>query len=64
MPGYPFNVHPNFASTAHRPLTMARLSLIDYLHRGVVYSLVGLTVWGVGMSVAVHRDTMRRGRGA
>ncbi|KAF8911620.1 hypothetical protein CPB84DRAFT_1821033 [Gymnopilus junonius] len=41
---------------------MPRLSLTDILHRGVVYSLAGLTVYGVVMSVVVHRDTLRRGR--
>ncbi|TFK45040.1 hypothetical protein BDQ12DRAFT_674015 [Crucibulum laeve] len=38
------------------------LPVLDILHRGVVYSLVGISIWGVGMSVAVHRDTLRRGR--
>ncbi|KAF9479093.1 hypothetical protein BDN70DRAFT_879159 [Pholiota conissans] len=42
---------------------MARLPLTDILHRGVVYSLAGLSVYGVVMSVLIHRDTMRRGRG-
>lgn len=43
--------------------TMARLPLSDILHRGIVYSLAGLTVCGVVMAVFVHRDTMQRGRG-
>ena len=41
-----------------------RLALTDILHRGVVYSLVGLSVWGIYMMGAVHRDKMRRGEGA
>jgi len=41
---------------------MPRLSLTDILHRGVVYSLVGLSVYGVVMSVVIHRDTLKRGR--
>lgn len=43
---------------------MARLPLPDILHRGVVYSLAGLSVYAVVMSVFIHRDTMKRGRGA
>jgi Cytochrome oxidase c assembly len=39
------------------------LPVLDILHRGIVYSLVGLSVLGVGMGVAVHRDTLQRGRG-
>ena len=42
---------------------MARLPLSDILHRGVVYSLVGLSVATMVMAVFVHRDTMQRGRG-
>jgi len=41
-----------------------RLSITDIIHRGVVYSLVGLSVWGVVMMGVVHRDTLRRGREA
>jgi len=41
---------------------MARLPLSDILHRGVVYSLAGLSVYAVVMSVFIHRDTMQRGR--
>jgi len=41
---------------------MARLPLSDILHRGVVYSLVGLTVSSAVMAVFVHLDTMQRGR--
>jgi hypothetical protein len=43
--------------------SMARLSIGDILHRGVVYSLAALSVYGVVMSVLIHRDTMKRGRG-
>jgi hypothetical protein len=42
----------------------ARLSLADVLHRGVVLSLVGVCVWGIGTGVFVHRDTLRLGRGS
>ncbi|KAF8161423.1 hypothetical protein B0H34DRAFT_700909 [Crassisporium funariophilum] len=41
---------------------MARLGITDILHRGVVYSLVGLSGYAVVMSVLIHRDTMKRGR--
>lgn len=43
---------------------MARLSITDMLHRGVVFSLAGLSVYAVVMSVLIHRDTMQRGQGA
>jgi hypothetical protein len=43
--------------------TMARLPLSDILHRGLVYSLAGLSVCALVMSVVIHRDTMQRGRG-
>lgn len=42
---------------------MARLPLPDILQRGITYSLAGLTVYGLFVGVAVHRDTLRRGRG-
>ncbi len=42
---------------------MARLPLPDILQRGITYSLAGLTVYGLIVGVAVHRDTLRRGRG-
>ncbi len=47
------------------PLVMvrARLSVADILHRGVVLSLVGVCVWGIGTGILVHRDTLRMGRG-
>ncbi|KAF8234377.1 hypothetical protein L208DRAFT_1359604 [Tricholoma matsutake] len=38
------------------------LPVLDILHRGIVYSLVGLSVYGIAMSFAVHRDTLQRGR--
>ncbi|ETW77618.1 hypothetical protein HETIRDRAFT_125346 [Heterobasidion irregulare TC 32-1] len=36
--------------------------LADILHRGAVLTLVGISVWGIGTGVMVHRDTLRRGR--
>lgn len=36
----------------------------DILHRGLLYTLVGITGWGTVMIGAVHLDTMKRGRGA
>ncbi|KAG7091255.1 hypothetical protein E1B28_010304 [Marasmius oreades] len=41
---------------------MPRIPLLDVLHRGVVYSLAGLSVWAIVSSVAVHRNTIRSGR--
>ncbi|ESK97248.1 hypothetical protein Moror_17904 [Moniliophthora roreri MCA 2997] len=43
---------------------MARLSILDILHRGVVYSLAGVTLWAVVSSVAVHRHTIQAGKGS
>lgn len=43
--------------------TMARLSILDYLHRGVVYSLVGLSIYGIAMGVSAHKHVMQKGRG-
>lgn len=43
-------------------MSRARLSVADVLHRGVVLSLVGVCVWGIGTGVLVHRDTLRMGR--
>ena len=40
-----------------------RMSVTDILHRGLLYTLVGITVWGVVMIGVVHRDTLKRGRG-
>lgn len=44
-------------------MVRARLSAADILHRGVVLSLIGVCVWGIGTGVLVHRDTLRMGRG-
>ena len=41
-----------------------RLSVADILHRGLVWSLFGITVWGSVMIGVVHRNTMAAGRGA
>ena len=41
-----------------------RLSIGDILHRGVVWSLFGITVWGAVMIGVVHRNTLAAGRGA
>jgi len=41
-----------------------RMPITDILHRGVLYSLVGLSVWGIVMMGAVHRDTLQRGKEA
>ncbi|KAF8340980.1 hypothetical protein F5887DRAFT_888337 [Amanita rubescens] len=42
---------------------MARLSFLDYLHRGVVYSLVGLSIYGIAMGVSAHKHIIEKGRG-
>jgi len=48
----------------HRLMVVrTRLSAADILHRGVVLSLIGVCVWGIGTGVLVHRDTLRMGRG-
>ncbi|KAI0667121.1 hypothetical protein C8Q78DRAFT_1082622 [Trametes maxima] len=39
-----------------------RLSISDILHRGLVWSLVGVSVWGIVMIGVVHQNTMRAGR--
>ncbi|KAI0785828.1 hypothetical protein C8Q75DRAFT_774704 [Abortiporus biennis] len=36
----------------------------DLLHRGLIYSLVGISVWAVVMTGVVHRDTLQRGQEA
>ncbi|KIK69041.1 hypothetical protein GYMLUDRAFT_35080, partial [Collybiopsis luxurians FD-317 M1] len=41
-----------------------RLSILDILHRTVVYSLAGLTVWTAFSAVMVHRETLQKGRGS
>jgi len=43
-------------------MVRARLSIADILHRGVVLSLVGVCIWGVGTGFLVHRDTVRMGK--
>ncbi|KAI9512511.1 hypothetical protein F5148DRAFT_849695 [Russula earlei] len=43
-------------------MARTRLSVADILHRGVVLSLVGVCVWGIGTGILVHRDTVRMGR--
>ncbi|KAI0308140.1 hypothetical protein B0F90DRAFT_1621305 [Multifurca ochricompacta] len=45
-------------------MARARLSIADIFHRGVVISLIGVCVWGIGTGVLVHRDTLRMGRGS
>ncbi|KAI0727088.1 hypothetical protein C8Q72DRAFT_886951 [Fomitopsis betulina] len=42
--------------------TRPRMSITDILHRGLLFTLVGITVWGVVMIGVVHRDTLKRGR--
>jgi len=44
-------------------MVRTRLSAADILHRGVVLSLIGVCVWGIGTGILVHRDTLRMGRG-
>ena len=44
-------------------MVRTRLSGADILHRGVVLSLIGVCVWGIGTGILVHRDTLRMGRG-
>jgi Cytochrome oxidase c assembly len=44
-------------------MARAHLSVADVLHRGVVLSLIGVCVWGIGTGILVHRDTLRMGRG-
>ena len=34
------------------------------LHRGLVWSLLGVSVWGIVMIGVVHRNTLQAGRGA
>ncbi|KAH9888418.1 hypothetical protein C8Q73DRAFT_710102 [Cubamyces lactineus] len=41
-----------------------RLAISDILHRGLVWSLLGVSVWGLVMMGVVHRETLRAGRGA
>ena len=46
------------------PMVRARLSVADILYRGVVPSLVGVCVWGIGTGVLVHRYTLTLGKGS
>jgi hypothetical protein len=39
------------------------LPITDILHRGLVLSLAGLSVYGIFLGVAVHRETLQKGRG-
>ncbi|KAI9061435.1 hypothetical protein FKP32DRAFT_1575917 [Trametes sanguinea] len=41
-----------------------RLTIGDILHRGLVWSLLGVSVWGLVMIGVVHRETLRAGREA
>ncbi|KAH9856738.1 hypothetical protein C2E23DRAFT_721485 [Lenzites betulinus] len=41
-----------------------RLAVSDVLHRGLVWSLLGVSVWGIVMMGVVHRETLKAGRGA
>ena len=43
-------------------MVRARLSVGDILYRGVVPSLVGVCVWGIGTGVLVHRYTFAVGK--
>ncbi|KIP08999.1 hypothetical protein PHLGIDRAFT_23163 [Phlebiopsis gigantea 11061_1 CR5-6] len=36
----------------------------DVLHRGLLYTLVGITGWGIYEMGVVHMDILKRGRGA
>ncbi|KAI0753436.1 hypothetical protein C8Q80DRAFT_513000 [Daedaleopsis nitida] len=40
-----------------------RLPISDILHRGLVWSLFGVSVWGIVMIGVVHRNTLAAGRG-
>ncbi|KAI0359206.1 hypothetical protein OH77DRAFT_1395596 [Trametes cingulata] len=41
-----------------------RLAVSDILHRSLVWSLFGISVWGIVMIGVVHHNTMKAGRGA
>lgn len=61
---------PNYNDGSHcrleaRTNTMAaRLTITDILHRGVLFGLVGLGVGGIALGVQVHRETLKKGKGA
>ncbi|KAI0686707.1 hypothetical protein BC835DRAFT_1420256 [Cytidiella melzeri] len=40
------------------------MPVADILHRGFLYTLVGISAWGIFSMGTVHMDTLRRGRGA
>ena len=40
-----------------------QLPMTDILHRGLVWTLFGVSVWGLVMIGTVHRDKMRAGEG-
>ena len=42
---------------------MRRLPIADILHRGIVTSLFGLTLYGIFLGVTIHRETLQKGRG-
>lgn len=42
---------------------LRQMPIGDVLHRGVLYTIVGISGWGIFMIGAVHMDTMKRGRG-
>lgn len=39
-----------------------RMPIADILHRGLVTSLFGLSLYGVFLGVAIHRNTLHKGR--
>jgi len=39
------------------------LPVTDILHRGLVLSLAGLSIYGIFLGFAVHRETLQKGRG-
>ena len=55
--------HLDDISTSYNSSQGMAPPLADILHRGAVLTLVGISVWGIGTGVMVHRDTLRRGRG-
>ncbi|PCH35715.1 Acylphosphatase [Wolfiporia cocos MD-104 SS10] len=51
-----------FETLAHSNMAgKPRMSIGDILHRGVVYTLFGISVWGIVMMGLIHRDTIKRG---
>jgi len=39
-----------------------RMPITDIIHRGLVTSLFGLALYGTFLGVAIHRETLQRGR--